>query len=79
MTQITQGDKVINIHTDEIGEVINTYPEVNTAIVKNVYGTKKVKFEDLIVLRNVSDSEIENKKQSLLDKVKNKFSGKSYE
>lgn len=76
MLNIAPGDKVINIHSEELGEVINTYPEINVAIVKTAHGTFKVKFNDLMVLRCETDSDVENKKQSLLDKVKSKFSGR---
>ena len=79
--KILEGDRVFDISVEEKGTVERIYPSINVAVVRFPYGASKAKISDLIKL--TADTDYENdedeKKQTLLDKVKARFYGRSYD
>lgn len=73
MSKFCEGDKVYDITTDQTGVINTVYPEVNMAIVNFNGNVRKVLFDDLAPVYAEPIIEDDQKRKTLLDKVRGVF------
>lgn len=73
---IHPGDRVFDVVNMAPVKVIRVYPEVNTAIIETDDGVEKAHIDDLIPMTPENTEPVEEKKKTLLGRIKAKFSGR---
>lgn len=75
MQQFKTGDNVFHSETGSTGTIDTLYREVNIALIRTDEGLEKARLDDLVkVFAPEPEPEPETKKETLLDKVKGRFS-----
>lgn len=74
--QIEPGDRVYDVINMGPVKVIRVYPEVNTAIIETPDGVEKAHIDDLISMAPENTEPVEEKKKTLLGRIKAKISGR---
>lgn len=73
------GDRVYDTWIEEQARVIRVYPEIGIAIVETRHGVEKAHIDDLVLLEPENTEPVEEKKKTLLGRIKAVFSGRSIE
>lgn len=74
--QLEPGDRVYDTWIEEQARVIRVYPELETAIVETRHGVEKAHFSDLVLMEPENAEPVEEKKKTLLGRIKAKISGR---
>ena len=68
------GDRVYDTWIEEQARVIRVYPELEIAIVETRHGVEKAHFSDLVLMEPENTEPVEEKKKTLLGRIKGVFS-----
>lgn len=71
---IQPGDRVYDTFIKEQGVALRVYPEIEVAVIETRFGVEKAYLDDLVLLEPENEAPVEEKKKTLLERIKAKIS-----